>query len=552
MSSENNSPVGDSVSYKTYTYPLSGKAAWYGLLLVGLANALSLMDRQILAILMPRIKADLQVGDAEMGLLYGTVFALFYALFSMPLGRLADGWIRTRLLAICITLWSFMTGLSGMANSFALLAFSRLGVGIGEAAVQPAGMSLVSDLFKKEQRGTVTAIIAASLALGLGMSILAGGVIADIWDATFENGAQPLGIKGWQAAFFFAAIPGFVLAIFFAKFVEPERGVADGIKHVQETQPFAASVDTFVSILPGLNWLSFYRKSAPIKVWLINLSALILVVVIAMLLVKFTNSIREVNSIALSLGAIQLNGNELQWLVTGFGAFVILNWFQSLKLSDRPTYAVLVGNPSVFCLVALASLQIMVNYSVIAWTPSFLVRTHGLTPLEIGVVIGPLMTVTGIVGPMIAGPISDWAYRQAKNGRIFVTLFSMSLSPVLGLWAYNAETAFDFYCRFACMTLILSMWMAPVTASLLDSVLPRMRGMLMSLYTLATTIIGLGLGPYLVGLISDANGGNIGEAITSIFWVYPVIILLALLLILRLAKDEALVVERARVAGEPV
>ena len=78
------------------------RAGWYALFLVSSAQAMSLLDRQILSILAPAIREDLQIGDAELGLLYGTVFSLFYALFSLPLGRLVDGWIRTRLLAICI------------------------------------------------------------------------------------------------------------------------------------------------------------------------------------------------------------------------------------------------------------------------------------------------------------------------------------------------------------------------------------------------------------------------------------------------------------------
>jgi MFS family permease len=110
------------------------KGAWYALAIVGLTQTMSLLDRQILAILAPAIKADLKIGDAEMGLLFGTVFALFYALFSLPLGRLADGWTRTKLLSICLVFWSLATGLAGFASSFAMLALSRLGVGIGDCA----------------------------------------------------------------------------------------------------------------------------------------------------------------------------------------------------------------------------------------------------------------------------------------------------------------------------------------------------------------------------------------------------------------------------------
>ena len=106
-------------------------AGWYALFLVSSAQAMSLLDRQILSILAPSIREDLQIGDAELGLLYGTVFSLFYALFSLPLGRLVDGWMRTRLLAICIAAWSFFAGLSAFATGFALLAVSRIGVAAG-------------------------------------------------------------------------------------------------------------------------------------------------------------------------------------------------------------------------------------------------------------------------------------------------------------------------------------------------------------------------------------------------------------------------------------
>ena len=182
--------------------------AGYALALVALTNAISLLDRNILAILAPRIKHDLDIGDAEMGLLYGTVFALFYALFSLPLGRLADGWVRTRLLAIALAFWSLATALAAAAQGFALLALSRLGVGIGEGAAQPAGFSLVFDRYAKPQRGFATAVIAAAIALGLGGSSVLGGVAADWWDHLHVGGAAPLGLKGWQFAFLMAAAPG--------------------------------------------------------------------------------------------------------------------------------------------------------------------------------------------------------------------------------------------------------------------------------------------------------------------------------------------------------
>src|SRR3989440_13093915 len=155
--------------------------AGYALALVALTNAISLLDRNIRAILAPRIKHDRAIGDAEMGLLYGTVFALFYALFSLPLGRLADGWVRTRLLAITLSFWSLATALAAAANGFALLALSRLGVGIGEGAAQPAGFSLAFDHYAKRRRGFATGVSAAPIALGLGGCFGLGGGGAGRW-----------------------------------------------------------------------------------------------------------------------------------------------------------------------------------------------------------------------------------------------------------------------------------------------------------------------------------------------------------------------------------
>jgi hypothetical protein len=103
------------------------------------------LDRQILSILAERIKADLGVSDAQMGFLYGTAFAVFYAIFGIPLGRLADVWDRRRLIAWGLAAWSAMTALSGLARSFAQLALARFAVGVGEASASPAAYSLLSD-----------------------------------------------------------------------------------------------------------------------------------------------------------------------------------------------------------------------------------------------------------------------------------------------------------------------------------------------------------------------------------------------------------------------
>lgn len=531
---------------------LGGPMAWYALFLVTLTIAMSMVDRQILAILAPRIKADLNIGDAEMGVLYGAVFGLFYSVFSLPLGRLADGWLRTRLLSISIFGWSIMTGLAGFANSFAILAVSRLGVGIGEASSQPAGMSLLSDLFPKSQRGTVTAAMAIAVALGIGGALWLGGTVADNWDAAYASGDAPFGFKGWQAAFLVAAAPGILLAILLAKLPEPVRGAADGVVPAPDPRPFRASLDTLLGILPGFAWLEFARRKAPAKLWIINIVAAAVIVSLAVFLTQWTSGLRPVNPVALRIGGVEMTGNALQWAITGAGAYIVVCWMQSLFLRDKPAFAVIVKQPAMGILIAVAALQSMINYGVMSWTAVYAIQHFDRSAAEIGLQFGALITALGIIGPLIAGPFSDWTNKRFKGGRLFVTLGALTVSPFLAFGVYNAQTIAGFYAWFVFYSLVLTMWLPPVYAALMDLVLPRMRGMAMSYYILMMTITGMGLGPYAVGMMSDINGGRLGHAILNLYWIGPVIAALVALLIWRMPKDEASLIARTRAAGEPV
>ena len=96
--------------------------AWYALVLFVIVYVFNFIDRQIVSILAESIKADLELDDAQIGFLYGTAFAVFYSLFGIPLGRLADSWYRGGLMAIGLALWSSMTALSGFAQTFGVLA----------------------------------------------------------------------------------------------------------------------------------------------------------------------------------------------------------------------------------------------------------------------------------------------------------------------------------------------------------------------------------------------------------------------------------------------
>ena len=525
------------------------ETAGYALALVALANAISLLDRNILAILAPRIKHDLNIGDAEMGLLYGTVFAFFYALFSLPLGRLADGWVRTRLLAITLAFWSLATGLAAAAQGFALLALSRLGVGIGEGAAQPAGFSLVFDRYAKPRRGFATAVIAAAIALGLGGSSVLGGVTADWWDHRYIGGVAPLGLKGWQFAFLVAASPGFILAALMWRLPEPQRGRLDGIESPPDPQPVRASLALLATVTPGANWLAMAGRRAGARYWVINLVATVLVIAGAAVLTPLTSALSP--RPPLHFGALAVNPHALQWGVIAFGALVVVNLLQRLRLADRPTFEVITGSPALLLCIGVGALQMMINYGTMGFTPSFLMKHYGLSPATTGLQFGLLAGALGIVGPLIAGPLSDRInVRFPGAGRAWVTLVALGVSPLLALWVYHAPNPASFYARFVLYSLVLTAWFPPLYAIMFEQVLPRMRGITSSLYIVVTTLFGIGIGPFLVGMISDANGGNLASAILAINWVAPAIVAMLIALVLCVRRDEEQLIERARRGGE--
>lgn len=523
---------------------------WHAIILMSSAQMMSMLDRQILAILAQDIRTDLGIGDAEMGLLYGTVFALFYALFSLPLGRLVDGWNRTKLLAICLGGWSFFAGLAAFAQGFTLLAISRLGVGIGEGATQPAANSILFDSLPKSRRGIAMAGLGVGLALGLGLSMALGGIVAGEWDAAYPGETAPFGFSGWQIAFLVAATPGFLLAYLIYRLKEPVRGGMDGITTPEDPAPFRASAAVLGSVTPGSSWFFLWRRGADAKQWTINLGGCALIVGLCYAMVQFTQGFSprpDLNALGLTF-----NPHVLQWSVIGFGALVILNLFQGFRLTDRPTFNVAI-NPSLVLLMLVGGLQTAINYGIMGFTPSLLIREFGLTTAEAGVQFGLLSALLATIGALVAGPLTDWlGGKLGGRGMVWLVFAALAISPLFGIWTFSADNSGDFYLRYILYSLILTLWLPPIYTLILGLVLPRMRGIVFSTYLIIMTMLGQGMGPYLVGIVSDRNGGDLGQAIISVNVVAPVIVVLLIVVLIRYKKDEATVLDRARAGGEPV
>jgi MFS family permease len=176
--------------------PTSRAYANYVLFILTIVYVFNFIDRQILSILAEDIKKDLGLADAQIGFLYGTAFAVFYAIFGIPLGRLADIWVRKSLISVGLSFWSLMTALSGTSRGFGSLAGFRIGVGVGESSASPAAFSMLGDYFPPRLRATAVAIYSSGVYIGAGIGLFLGGLIVGNWNERYGGGTAPFGLAG--------------------------------------------------------------------------------------------------------------------------------------------------------------------------------------------------------------------------------------------------------------------------------------------------------------------------------------------------------------------
>src|SRR5690606_15995745 len=135
------------------------------------------------------------------------------------------------------------------------------------------------------------------------------------------------------------------------------------------------------------NWYHLWSHKADARQWTINLVSVALIVVACVFMARTMQGFSPRPDT--HLFGLSFDAHELQWFVVAFGAFVILNLCQSLKLTDQPTYKVVLS-PSLILLMIVGGLQTAINYGVMGFTPSYLVREFGLSPAETGLQFGLL------------------------------------------------------------------------------------------------------------------------------------------------------------------
>ncbi len=526
--------------------PVGGAYANYVLFVLVLVYAINFIDRQILGILAEDLKADLGLSDADLGFLYGTAFAVFYALFGIPLGRLADNWVRVRLLSLGLFVWSAMTALSGLSSNFLQLSAARIGVGVGEASAGPSAFSMLSDWFPKEKRATALAIYSSGLYIGGGVSLFIGAVVLQAWKKAYPV-TGPFGLVGWQAAFLAVGLPGILLALWVATLKEPIRGRAEGLP---EPQPVAGVgrklMADIASVIPPFTLINCAMLGR--RVLAVNVAVLLGLAALATVLARAT-------------------GDWPQWAAICLGAYAVTSWAQSLKERDPPTHTLIWGTPAfVLMLVGAGSIS-FVGYSLSFWIVPYAIRTfvvpmaaaaaaggaavpwYGTTEM-VALLVGGWGAAGGFLGVVLGGIISDWYKKRNPGGRLIVASLACVV-PAPFIWAMFTTDSLAVFLLCDIPLAFGSMYVGIAAATTQDLVLPRMRGAATATYFIGTTLIGLGLGPYFAGAVSKATG-DLGTGILSLLLMAPVTLTCLYLVYRKLPAAEASRVDRAIAAGEVI
>lgn len=393
---------------QTVSQPLAAHRTTLTLLM--LAYTLSMCDRMILSILFPDIKAEFGLSDTQLGLLGGISFALFYATMGLPIAKLSDQYSRKRIIITSLVVFSLMTAFSGMAAGFISLLIFRIGVGIGEAGVNPASHSIIADYFPPQRRAFAMAILMLGGSFGMMFGFVGGGVIAEAY--------------GWRIALVSVGLPGVLLALVMARVLkEPARGT--------------------------------YETETPLP-----------------------------------------------------------------PPPILTTAAAMWANPAMRHLIAGSIVAGLVGYGFTQWLPTFFIRGHGLSQSQTGMLMAGVFGISGAIGALVSGKVFDrlshGGFDRGIKMLAIVPFFTIPLF-VMGVFADDLMTTILF---FLIPGFAANYSIGP-TIAMIQTLSPvHMRAVASAVKMLFLNLIGLGLGPLLLGMLSDMLAPHYGEDSLSIALAY--------------------------------
>ncbi len=381
----------------------SSRTLWF-LFIVSVFNY---ADRFVLSVLLPAIKADLELSDSELGLL-STFFTVSYVILGIPLARIADLHSRRIVISVSVAIWSLMTAACGLAQNFVQLAAARTLVGVGEAGATPPSHSMISDLFPKAERGRAIAIFSIGAPVGIMLGFLLASAIVDAY--------------GWRMAFVALGLPGIVFALVFLRAVEepPRAKPAGEIREVPKEEVLRWPLNWWQSLFSFWRSLMSLLRSPPYRHMCFGTAhyTVVYIAVLSWLPSYFTRSfdlsISAIGAImAVGLGFPQLIGMWLSGTLTDRWVARDARWFSWIPalamVLSTPLFALLFISQSIW--VAAIALFFAFLISIFQG-PASLTAIQGLAPPHLralaAAVFFLIVNLLGAgLGPFLTGAISD-------------------------------------------------------------------------------------------------------------------------------------------------
>ena len=313
----------------------------------------------------------------------------------------------------------------------------------------------------------------------------------------------------------------------------------DGTKPTRSPTPFRTFLTDLSTIIPPFTLIGAHQRGG--RALLIN------IIVAAM----FT---------AFAWAMIHATGNVPQWSAVSLGFYAVFSWASTLRARDPATFKLIWGTPAFLCTSLGYGLIAMVAYAISYWTAPYAESVLHLNKLELAFYIGGGGALGGFLGVILGGRIADALHVRNPAGRILVVIGGSLLPIIPVLIAFTTQSATIFYLMHFVAVVFGSSALGAAAATTQDLVLPRMRGTAAAAFFLATTLVGLSFGPYLVGQISDWTGtivngalvGNLRFGMLAMIGASPLSLALLLFAYRLVPAAEASVRERARAAGEVI
>jgi MFS family permease len=241
-----------------------------------------------------------------------------------------------------------------------------------------------------------------------------------------------------------------------------------------------------------------------------------------------------------------------QWLFLGVGYYAVFSWAMGLRARDLPTFTLTWGAPAFLTVVLGYGTVAFMAYTNSYWGAPYAERSLGADKSDLGWFLGAPGALAGFLGVILGGRLADLLLERRADGRVLVILFGLVTPVPIVFFAFTTSSLTAFYVLsfFANMLTASALGAAAATSQAL--VLPRMRGMATAIFFLSTTLVGLGLGPFVAGYVSAANGGDLSAGVLSTLMIAPFGIVLVIAALRLVPPASNSILERARAAGEDI